>query len=439
MFTSDDFGTIADNDDDLSEDIYSIGDFDSEDDIALVDNNGDGVYETAIQGFDTDDDGQIDTWEMATDLDNDGFADQTSFMEGIDSDADGQIDTWAVSRDLDNDGIIDDVSIAQGFDTDNDGQFDTLEIAADVDNDGIVDAVANYEMEDTSVGDGYAWEDSEAYLESEEYSISVDDNIVGNPESDLDNWHQQTYGDTCAIASQEFILDELTGQDFSEDELRQEAIDNGWYTPGGGTPMDCMGNLLEAHGIDVERRDSCTFEDLAEQLDQGQNVMVALDSDEIWNPGGFDTDDLLTDLVGMPGQGANHAVQVIGIDNSDSDNPMVILNDPGHPEGQGITVPAEQFIDAWEDSGQYMVYTTGETYQGDELTVAQADVGESMLGDYYDDDDSVEYNTSWGDYYSDWAASNDYQGYDSSTESSYATEYYDNAAWEAEHSWSSYY
>ncbi len=399
MFTSDDFGLIADNDDDFSEDIYSTDDFDSEDDITLVDYDGDGIYETAIQGFDTD--------------------------------GDSQIDTWAFARDLDNDGTIDDFSVAQGFDTNGDNQIDTIEIAIDVNNDGIVDAFASYEVEDTNVADVYAWEDSEAYLESEEYSLSVDDKIIGDPENYLDNWHVQTYGDTCAIASQEFILDELTGQDFSEDELRQEAIDNGWYTPGGGTPMDCMGNLLEAHGIDVERKDSCTFEDLAEQLDQGQNVIVALDSDEIWNPEGFDTDDLLSDLVGMPGQDANHAVQVIGIDNSDPDNPMVILNDPGHPEGQGITVPAEQFIDAWEDSGQYMVYTTGNTVQEKEST--DLDFGGrdiELLGDYYDDDDGwgdyyeeySDWHASWGDWYSEQAEYNDYHGYYD------WGSYYDNAA-----------
>ena len=50
----------------------------------------------------------------------------------------------------------------------------------------------------------------------------------------------------------------------------------------------------------------------------------------------------------------NHAVEVIGIDYS-SPEPMVIINDSGTMDGHAITVPASQFMDAWEDSGYYCV------------------------------------------------------------------------------------
>ena len=50
----------------------------------------------------------------------------------------------------------------------------------------------------------------------------------------------------------------------------------------------------------------------------------------------------------------NHAVEVIGIDYSGSE-PMVIINDSGTMDGHAITVPASQFMDAWEDSGCYYV------------------------------------------------------------------------------------
>ncbi|MBQ8015501.1 MAG: hypothetical protein IJ264_04865, partial [Clostridia bacterium] len=56
-----------------------------------------------------------------------------------------------------------------------------------------------------------------------------------------------------------------------------------------------------------------------------------------------------------PDDGADHAVQVIGIDYSDPDNPMVILNDSGHPDGCGEMVPLDDFVDAWEDSGCQMI------------------------------------------------------------------------------------
>ncbi|MFP3787209.1 hypothetical protein, partial [Burkholderia sp. SIMBA_024] len=63
----------------------------------------------------------------------------------------------------------------------------------------------------------------------------------------------------------------------------------------------------------------------------------------------------------MPGQDANHAVQVAAIDYSNPEQPIVILNDPGHPEGQGMRVPADEFVNAWNDSNNYMVATATQT------------------------------------------------------------------------------
>jgi hypothetical protein len=166
-------------------------------------------------------------------------------------------------------------------------------------------------------------------------------------------WHQQTKPDTCAIAAQEFILDEVTGRDFSEEKLTQEAAKNGWYNPGGGTPLECMGNLLEAHGIPVQKQEGCNLEDISDKLARGEKVLVGVNSDEIWNQ----QDTPLSETTGMPGQPADHAVQVTGIDNSDPNNPTVILNDPGIPDGEGLRVPAEQFLNAWEGSNRYMVST----------------------------------------------------------------------------------
>jgi hypothetical protein len=193
--------------------------------------------------------------------------------------------------------------------------------------------------------------------DDDDFSTAVGlDNGEDLPDS-CQYWHQQAHPDTCAIVCQEFILDELTGQDFSEDQLRQEAIDNGWYTPGGGTPLESMGKVLEAHGIPMTRETGCTLQDLTDKLADGEKVMVALDADEIWYPDKIDEDDALANAGGMPGQDSNHAVQVVGIDNSDPDNPMVILNDSGTLDGQGSRIPVDTFMNAWEDSKFYTVST----------------------------------------------------------------------------------
>jgi hypothetical protein len=280
----------------------------------LVDLDNDGILETTVQEFDTNGDGVVDTWEYQIDDDGDGMADRISIALGYDTDGDGQLDTWQVETDHDGDLVADEVVLT-----------------TDSDFDGLADTVSQQWNGDSS-------------------------QVVGDPSSDIDNWHEQTYPDTCAVVSQEFILDELTGQDVTEDQLRQLAIDNGWYTPGGGTPLEATGNLLEAYGIPVEKQYGCTLEDLNDKLSQGEKIIVGLDSGEIFNPA-TDEENLLNEYVGMPGQDANHAVQVIGIDYSDPNNPMVILNDPGHGAGQGLMVPADQFLDAWEDSNNFMVST----------------------------------------------------------------------------------
>ena len=286
-------------------------------DAIAVDFNEDGIDESLYYEIDTDGDGVVDTTMLHSDTDGDGIIDRLDTIAGRDTDGDGIQDVWTVETDLDGDGV-------------NDESY-TL---ADTDGDGIVDA--EFAADEMAVGNA---------------------DIVGNPESDIDNWHWQTKSDTCAVACQEFILDEMTGRDFTEDELTQIAIDNGWYNPGGGTPIEHVGNLLEAHGIEVEKEYDCTFDDLSDKLTDGENVIVAIDCHETWYPSGLDSDEILANVAGMPEQGANHAVQVIGIDNSDPDNPVVILNDPGIPHGRGVRVDADDFRSAWEDSDRYMVST----------------------------------------------------------------------------------
>ena len=93
-----------------------------------------------------------------------------------------------------------------------------------------------------------------------------------------------------------------------------------------------------------------TSSDLVEELSRGHKVIVGLDGGELYNQDWFG-EDLINPY------GADHAVMVTGIDMRNPDQPMVVLNDPGIPEGAGVSVPLEQFLDAWEDSGNRYVAT----------------------------------------------------------------------------------
>lgn len=318
--------------------------------------------------------------------------------------SDFEQDSHSLSIDANGDGIADQ------NDVDGDGIFDDQII--DDDWSGIstddVENISPNDFEDIEIEETLEIDDNTDFPSEIETTETV---VVGDL-GDAEGWHQQTYDDTCSIVAQEYILDEIGqdyGIDFSEDELRDTATDCGWYIPDGGTPTVCVGNILEGYGVGVEKSINANFEDIDSKLQAGNKVLVAIDADEIWNPNGIDDDDLIANLQGMLGQSPNHTVQVIGIDYSDSNNPMVILNDPGTPNGRGLTVSANDFLNAWEDSNNFMVATTDRNLDPDMTQFAvnnSTDMNDILLGSVSEGD----YQKSWGDSYQndadyarDWA------------------------------------
>ncbi|MGK5529772.1 hypothetical protein [Streptomyces sp. URMC 129] len=183
--------------------------------------------------------------------------------------------------------------------------------------------------------------------------------VVGDPETSATYWHRQDADFSCAVAAQEFVLDEVTGTDRTEAELAVLAEERGWYQPGAGTPLADMANLLEHHGIPVRREEGANLDDVRFALADGDKLLVPVDADEIAAP--FHTPaSPLADYPTIPGQGPDHAVQVTGLDYTDPAGTWVILNDPGRPDGAGYRVPVEAFWAAWEDSGRYLVRAEGE-------------------------------------------------------------------------------
>lgn len=180
--------------------------------------------------------------------------------------------------------------------------------------------------------------------------------IIGQPEKDVTSWTgPQQYQDTCAIKCQQLIIQQFTGKTISEEELVIEAMERGWYRPGEGTPIEHLGNLLESHGIAVNRYIRANVLNLAAELGQGHKVIVAVDSRELWDqhPLLRHINELL-DNVGFAN--ANHAILVSAIDTRDWPEVYVIVSDPG--TGRPLErYPLEQFLSAWGDSEFFMVAT----------------------------------------------------------------------------------
>lgn len=325
------------------------------DDTYLVDLNGDGVMDAIAKDsyIDTNGDGYLDTviTELQMDTDGDGFLDAIENITAQDTDGNGVIDTVIDVIDTDGDHIIDYGSITAGYDTNGDGIIDTVQVGEDFDGNGILDSLTDFTDLDgdgiPNAPDGSALDGCAPAYENFDPSDSDDYGVIGDPAEAMENWHWQETSSSCAVASQEFVLETLTGRDFSEAELRDLAEQNGWYDPNGGTPMDDVGNILEHMGLQVNKSQGNSISDIEECLANGGEVIVGVDSSEIWE--GEDDD-----FFG-PGMDADHAVQVIGIDRSNPDEPMVILNDSGCANGCGALVPLDEFMAAWEDSGCFMV------------------------------------------------------------------------------------
>ena len=169
--------------------------------------------------------------------------------------------------------------------------------------------------------------------------------IIGNPEKDMENWHPQTEQNSCAIACQEFVAEQLLQKDLSEEDMIRFAKEQGWYTSETGTPQGHVGDILEALGLETSRESGQTLSDLAEDLRYGRKVICAVNNMILED----------ADYAEIPGLKANHAVEVIGIDVSGPGEAQVILNDSGVENGQGWRVSAEAFVKAWNTSRNFAV------------------------------------------------------------------------------------
>jgi len=159
----------------------------------------------------------------------------------------------------------------------------------------------------------------------------------------------QGYADTCAIRSQQLILNDF-GIDVTQEELIDLSTNKGWYVEGGGTSISDTGNLLDLYGVETNRIDNANIFSLTSELAQGHRVIIGVDPGELWNPGWKE------EILDLFGDAPDHALVVAGLDTTDPDNMTVQLMDPGTGD-IAKAYPMDQFMDAWSDSNYVMVST----------------------------------------------------------------------------------
>lgn len=204
----------------------------------------------------------------------------------------------------------------------------------------------------------------------------------------------QGYSDTCAVRSQQLVLNDF-GIPVTQEDLIKEATQHGWYAQGEGTPMEYVGNLLENHGVEVNRLENANIFNLTNELAQGHKVIIGVDANELWNNGFWQqTKDSVI------GETPNHALIVAGIDTSDPQNVQVILKDPGTGD-VAKAYPMEQFMDAWKDSHCFMVSTeepaplkfNQETMMGFDYDKGYIENAETLLTDIEELPDITDFDT----------------------------------------------
>ena len=304
--------------------------------------NGDGIVDMVHSSYamDNDLDGYIDYAEATTGVDtnSDGYIDYIETSVGGDMDGDGVPDYFHLQIDQNGDGYAESSLTTMNVDTDGDGVADTVYYMEDFDNDGNMDKI---ETEVLMENDEIVFpEEEECYSDGyQQFDASETDmdQVVGDP-GDESCWEYQGESGPCAIYAQVMAYEGITGTDIDVEEMIDVATDAGWYN-GSGTSIADMDKILNYLGAETEFGMNGDMDDIRECLENGGRVVVAVDGNEIW----FGDSEMFA-----PNE-PNHAITVIGIDYS-GEEPMVIINDSGTPDGHAIMVPESQFMDAWEDS-----------------------------------------------------------------------------------------
>jgi hypothetical protein len=288
-----------------------------------------------FEQFDTGSDGLVDLLVRAQ---GDG-----SLLAVHDSNGDLLADTLGV--DFNNDGVYELIVVEEGdgyrvfLDQDSDGTpegdvFMTREdlLASDP---GVVEALdmqfqgaaadAGPIDPDDAVADGWV----------------TDGELVGDPSGDAEHWFQQAANGFCVPASVAQIVSEYTGVHFEDEQAfveRANELHLFVVGPDGvpGIAVDGALALLEDAGVPASIEFGTGIESLVSYLEEGRRVVLAVDSGEIWE--GETVED----------EAADHAIVVTGVD---LDRGVVIVSDPGDPNGNAMEYPIDTFADAWADSG----------------------------------------------------------------------------------------
>ncbi len=177
--------------------------------------------------------------------------------------------------------------------------------------------------------------------------------LHGDPAEASHDWFLQQGDGYCVPASLTEVLSQLTGHRFADESVVSERFaELGLPVTAHGETLDDSVTVLNSFGVDAHVQSGATLTDLEHYLDQGRPVVLGVNAETIWGESGNTTT-------------ADHALLVSGID---EERGVVILSDPGNPQGDEETVPLDVFEHAWADSGNQLLVTDQPAAEGDHAT-----------------------------------------------------------------------
>jgi uncharacterized Zn-binding protein involved in type VI secretion len=157
---------------------------------------------------------------------------------------------------------------------------------------------------------------------------------LGNPEAAAAIFPGHQSARNCGVQSVQQIIRQATGNNISEDDMLDRAIENGWARDndnpalrGETTPSDRR-NILADRGV-ASHLEPQSMPNIAQAVAEGRGVITSHDAGVLWG----DTDY----------NGAGHAVQVTGVQyDSNGQIQNVIINDTGTGDSAN-PIPRERF------------------------------------------------------------------------------------------------
>lgn len=153
-----------------------------------------------------------------------------------------------------------------------------------------------------------------------------------------------TIDNLCDIRCEGYALRKL-GIEVSDNQLEQESREHEWLTEQGTRLID-IGKLCELHGATVSRQLESSLDDILEVIQQEKIIIVSVDEGELLGDIEYE---LQEDRV--IGKCPDHVVIIAGYDKEKLE---IHIIDPKTPQFSD-TYPLDRFIDAWNDSNNYMV------------------------------------------------------------------------------------